>query len=137
MPCSCYESTSMLDKPWIHVLTPKQKPCYLPVTNCSYWSVLGSFNNWNIITLSHKSTTSEDFKGIHQVVLDGISENMASLVQSAKHEAINTAYTSSMGYYVIKFVSEAYTLQDDTTCDRTIVSAVELFFNRQYLSCMQ
>ena len=31
--------------------------------------MLGSFNNWNIITFSEKNTTSEDFKNIYQVVL--------------------------------------------------------------------
>ena len=31
-----------------------------------------------------------------------------------------------MGYYVIKFVSEAYSLQEENTCDRQIISAEEL-----------
>ena len=36
---------------------------------------------------------------------------MASLVKSGNYGAINTTDTSKMGDYVIKFVSEAYTLQ--------------------------
>ena len=52
---------------------------------------------------------------------------MASLVQSGKYYSINTTNTSTMGYYVIKFVSDAYTLQENTTCDRKIISAGELF----------
>ena len=71
----------MLDKPWICGLTLQQQPRYQPVTDFSYWPVLGSFNNWNIITLSQKVTTSGSFDNIHKVVLDGISDNMASLVQ--------------------------------------------------------
>ena len=43
---------------------------------------------------------------------------MASLVQSGKYDAMNTTDQTKMGYYVIKFVSEAYTLQKDTICDR-------------------
>ena len=53
---------------------------YKPVTKCSYFPVLGSFNDWNIIELSQKSTSSDTFDEIHQAVLDGISYNMASLV---------------------------------------------------------
>ena len=87
----------MLYKPWIPGLTPEKQPRYRPVIDCSYWPVLGSFNNWNIITLSHKATTSEAFEDIHQVVLDGISDNMASMVQSGKYSAMDTTDTSTVG----------------------------------------
>ena len=46
---------------------------------------------------------------VHKVVLDGISENVASLVQLGKYGAINAADPTTMGYYVIKFLSEPYT----------------------------
>ena len=101
----------MLKKPCIRGFTPKQQSRYQPVTDLSYWSVVGSFNKRNIITLSHKSTTSEDFEEIHKVVLDFISENMTSLFQSGNYGVINTTDVSTMRYYVIMFVSEAYTLQ--------------------------
>ena len=97
----------MLDKLCIHGWTPPQQPHYQPVTDFYYYQVLGSFNHWNIITLSYNSTASEDFEEIYQVVIDGISENMASLVQLVKYGVMNTIDTSTMGYYVIKLVSEA------------------------------
>ena len=50
------------------------------------------------------------FDEIHKVVIDGISENMASLVQSGMYGAINTYDTTKNGFYVIQFLSEAYTL---------------------------
>ena len=64
----------------------------------------------HIITLLHKATTGEAFEEITQVIIDDISNNMASLVQSGKYGAINTIDTTTMDYYVIKFVSEVYTL---------------------------
>ena len=88
--------------------------------------MLGSFNNYDIITLSHKATTSDAFEDIHQVVLDGIRDNMDSLVQYGKYGAINKTGTSKIGNYSNNFVSEASTLQYDTTCDRNISSAGEL-----------
>ena len=48
---------------------------------------------------------------MHQVLLDGNSENMDVLVQTDKYGASNTTNASTMGYYVIKFVSKAYRLQ--------------------------
>ena len=55
---------------------------------------MGSYNNWNIIELTPKSTPFEAFDDIHKVVLDGISNNMASLVQSGMYGAINTYDTT-------------------------------------------
>ena len=62
---------------------------------------------------------------------------MAPLVQSVNYCAINTTDTLTMGYYVIKLVSEAYTLQYDTIFDGKISSAGEIVAKAQYLRCMQ
>ena len=60
---------------------------------------------------------------MHQVVIDGINYNMASLVQSGKYVVINTTDTATNGFYVIKFKSEAYKLQDNKTVDGKIITA--------------
>ena len=65
-----------------------------------------SFNNWNILKLSYKATSSEEIDKIHQVLLDRISDNMDALVQTYKCGGINTIDTTTMDYYVIKFISE-------------------------------
>ena len=62
---------------------------------------------------------------------------MTSLVKFGKYGATNTTGTSKMGYYVIKSVSEAYTLKYDTTCDGQIISSGELVVKSQYLRFMQ
>ena len=82
-----------------------------PVTNCTCWPVLGPYNNWTIIELTPKLIPFEAFDEIHQVVLDGISENMASLFQSGMYGDIGTADNTENGFYVIQFISEAYKLQ--------------------------
>ena len=53
IPCACVSCTSMLDKTWIYGI-PSQKSRYQPVTDCTYWPVLGLYNNWNIIHLTPK-----------------------------------------------------------------------------------
>ena len=99
--------------------------------------MLGQFNDCNIITLSHKATTKEDFEEINTFVLHGISGNIFACVQYDTYGAINKIYIMAMGYYVIKFVSEAYTLQDDNSRDGQIISSGELVFKAKYLRCIQ
>ena len=72
----------------------------------------GSFNNWNIIKLSHKVTSSEEIDKIHQVVLYGTSENMSELAQTDKYGAINKIYKDAMGNYMIELILETYTIQE-------------------------
>ena len=137
IPCACVAFTSMLEKPWISGIPLDEQERYRPFTKCTYWPVLGSFNNWNIIQLSHKSTPFDTFDEIHQVFLDGISDNMAALIESGKYGAINTTDTKTNGFYVIMFKSEAYTLQYNTTIDGQIITAVEFVFKSQYLCSMK
>ena len=49
---------------------------------------------------------------------------MNSLVKSDKYGAINTACTTTNGHYVIKFISEAYTLKNNTRIDGQTISAL-------------
>ena len=101
----------MLDKTWKYGIKPEKQERYKTFTKCTYWPLLGSFHNWNIIKLSPKSTSYDTFDEIHQVVLDEISDNMDSLVESGKYGSINTTETSTNGFYVIMFTSGAYTLK--------------------------
>ena len=48
---------------------------------------------------------------------------MALLVESVKYGAINTTDTTTNGFYVIMFTSEAYTLQENKTIDGQIMTA--------------
>ena len=72
-----------------------------------------------------------------QVVLDVISENMPSLFQSGMFGAINTADTTTNGLYVIKILAEVYTIQNNTTIYRQVISTSELVVKAQYLCSVQ
>ena len=48
---------------------------------------------------------------------------MDSLVQPGKYGVINTANTTTNGFYVIQFISEAYTLQNNTKIDGQFIYA--------------
>ena len=121
----------MLDKPWIYGITLDEKERYKTFTKCTYWPVLGSFNNWNVIHLSQKSTPSDAVDEIHQVVLDVMSNNMASLVELVKYGSIKTTDTETNIFYVIMLKSEEYKLQDNTTIDGKIITDGEFIVKSQ------
>ena len=83
--------------------------------------------------MSPKLTPFYVFEEINQVVLDRISDDMASLVQYGKYGAINTSDTTKNGCYVIMFISEAKTLQNNTTIDGHFNSEGELVVKAQYI----
>ena len=62
---------------------------------------------------------------------------MDALIQTGQYIFINTTDITKMGYYVIKFLSEYYSLQEDTTCNGKISKVGDLFFKSQYMSCMK
>ena len=72
----------MLDKSWVLGSDPTRQPHYQHVEECTYWAVLGFFNNWNIIQFTNKTTTEEEFTVVHKFVLDSISDNIYALFQS-------------------------------------------------------
>ena len=137
IPCAFVSCTSMLDKPWISGMQSTKQARYQPVTNCAYWPVLGSYKNLNIIESTPKSIPSEAFDEIHLVVLGVISENMASLVQSGMYGTINTDDNTSNLFYVVQFISDSYTLQNNTTIYEQVISDGELAVKSQYICSMQ
>ena len=86
--------------------------------------------------MSQKSTPYDTFDSIHQVVTDGISDNMASFVKSGENGAINRTDTAKNGFFVIVFTLEAYTLQDNAKIGGKIITAGELVVKSQYLCSM-
>ena len=62
---------------------------------------------------------------------------MASLVQSGMYGYINTDDTTTNGLYVIQFLSEAYTLKNNTTIDGQVIYAGELVVKSQYICSVQ
>ena len=62
---------------------------------------------------------------------------MASLVHLGKNGAFNAADTTIMGYYVIKHLSETYTLQEYQTTDGQLSKEGEPVVKTEYLSIIK
>ena len=74
---------------------------------------------------------------MHKFVLDGISDNMYALFQTSKYGAINIADSTTMGYYVVKILSEPYTLKDKKIFDKQVIKADEIIVKAEYPSIMK
>ena len=85
-------------------MSHKQQPRYQHVIDRTYWYVLVNPNNCNTIKFRSKTILSENFDDIHKFVIDDISENMASLVQTSKYGGINTVDITTIGNYLVKYI---------------------------------
>ena len=101
----------MLDNPWGPGVSHIKQPRCQPVLDCIYTLVFSTFNNRNMIQLTNKTTSSDNFDDICKVFLDVISDNVESLVLYRNNCDINTYNTTKMGYYIVKYMSDAFTLQ--------------------------
>ena len=81
-------------------------------TNLSQVTLIGQFSAhitiWILFTCHRNQHILRHLRRYIRLFY-GISDNMDSLVQYDKYGAINTSDTKNV-YYVIKFISEAYTL---------------------------
>ena len=107
----------MLNKTWAPGLYHTQQLRYEPVVGFKYWPILGYFNKQNINQFTNKTTCRADFDEVNQVVLDETSTNMESLVQTGKDANTNDTYPTTIGYYVEKYVSDTFTIQEYITRD--------------------
>ena len=107
IPYGCLSCTNMLDKDWVPGMYNPKKLCYQPVPDWTYWYVLGTFNNCNIIKIWNKNTPSEDFDEVHKVVIDEIGANMESLIHNGKYGAIHAADNTTLGCYIVTYFSYA------------------------------
>ena len=98
---------------------------------------MGEFNKWNIVEFSNKDTDETAFEEVHKVVLDEIAANMAVLICEGNYGAISTNDVKTHGYYVVRFLCNPYTLQQDITVDGQVLQQGEQVVDACYLSSMQ
>ena len=68
----------MLGRTWVNGLPPHQQPFYQSVIDFTYWPLIGSFTNWNILKSSQKATTSATFEEIHHIEYIQSSKNIVA-----------------------------------------------------------
>ena len=57
----CISYKCLLDKPQVTGSDPTSKSRYQISEDCTYWPVLGSFNNWNTVKFTNKKQQTRNF----------------------------------------------------------------------------
>ena len=71
-------------------------------------------------------TGGEIYKNINRTILDVNVTNIYWIIMGGKYDAIYTDDYSRHGYYIIKFSSYLYTLQEGLRVDGQVISSVEM-----------
>jgi hypothetical protein len=138
IPCLCEECTKQLDKDWIPQVPAADQPRYGKVERCKYSNILGSYNDWIIMPFKHGVDNSEeDMDDIHQMILNSIAGQMAATIEKNSFGVVNTDDQRTDGFYVIKFLSKAYTLQEDITVNDELLKSGTLVCDAEYQSQAQ
>jgi hypothetical protein len=137
VPCSCGLCKEQLSRPWVlPCIDVDTQPRYGQNKECALWPSYKGGNNWKICQLVPKMEA--DKKGareLHHCILSTMEARMSLMVRKGKVGAIGTADDAAMGYYVVKWLSKPYTLQEDTDSMSGTIGAGTmvvdvLYFNR-------
>jgi len=110
-----------IELPWKPGVDADKQPRFASSTGCDFYAHVFSegpgkpgLNDWKIVTLEPtKEEAPEVEERAYAVALAGITTMMAEQIEIGKFGAFSTLDEDADGYYVIKFTSEAYTLQDE------------------------
>ena len=120
IPCACAACLAQLEEQWKPGVPAETQPRYASSVDCMYWPIFKQangqpgLNDWKIVSLVHKtdSDSAED-EEVNAEILSGIETRMAELIKPDRHGAFSTLDEEADGYYLVRWVSAPYTLQDD------------------------
>ena len=120
IPCACAPCMAQLELPWVVRVKAADQPCYASSSGCIYWPnfKMGvgepGINDWKILSLEPKKQSDpEEEEEARAEALAGMTEMMAELIKVGGQGAFSTLDENAAGYYVVDWMSEPYTLQDD------------------------
>jgi hypothetical protein len=123
IPCACTACLDQLEKPWVPGVEPEKQPMFASSVHCIYWPLFKQaagepgLNDWKILKLEKKKGSDEDETEVYAEVLAGVETMMAEQIKTKNEDGgpVYGAFATEDvdGFYVIKFTSAAYTLQDD------------------------
>jgi hypothetical protein len=138
--CGCDPCKDQLQRPWVLHGNITMQPRYAVNKDCKLWPSYEGANDWKIVALVPKMEA--DKKVAHEslhCVLNALEARMPLMMRKGQLGAVGATDKAAMGYYLIKWLSEPYTLQKDTEGMSGMIPAGSmvvdgLYFNR--VQCM-
>jgi hypothetical protein len=134
--CGCGACKAQLKKPWLPRVDRRKQPRYDVNKECDLWASYEGANNWRISQLV--AQTVEDERGAREgnkSILNAMEVRIASMIRSGEIGAVATTDENAMGYYIVEWMSDPYSLQEDTegmagVMDAGTLVADAIFYNR-------
>ena len=135
IPCGCAACVEQLKRPWdSSVDDPLRQERYKQNRECKLWPIFEGINDWRIAEVQETSATDpQDLEDLYAEVLGDAAAQMEEAVQVGNYGAQGV---DGDEYYLVRFNSTPYTLQEDTTSHNQVIKAGERVCNATYLySC--
>jgi hypothetical protein len=86
---------------------------------CKYSSILRGYNKWYItkLIIHQDTTTKEEMQEMREGVLMGMTQVSAEEIEEGLFGAFQTSDTQTLGYYIVQWTGNPYTLQEQYECD--------------------
>jgi hypothetical protein len=134
--CGCGACKAQLGRPWLPRVDRRKQPRYAVNKECDLWESYEGANNWRISQLV--AQTVEDEMGAREgnkSILNAMEVRIASMIKDGEIGAVATTDENAMGYYIVEWMSDPYSLQEDTegmagVMDAGTMVADAIFYNR-------
>ncbi len=134
--CDCVACKVQLKMAWMLRVDNSAQPCYAGIKGCKLWPSYEGENDWRICQLVPRSPEDErEAQGSNQCVLNAIEVRILMMIKEGEVGAVGTTDEVAMGYYVVRWLSEPYSLQVDTDGMAGVIGAGTMvvdaiYFNR-------
>ena len=134
--CGCGPCKEQLKMPWVPLVDNSAQPRYTRNERCLLWPSYEGANGWKIFQLVPKKPYDE--KGAResiQCVLNALEVRVLLMMRIGEVGAVGTTDAAVMGYYMVKWLSEPYTLQEEKVGMASLIGtgkmvAKAVYFNR-------
>jgi hypothetical protein len=109
--CGCGPCKDQLQRPWVLRGKITAQPRYAVKKICKLWPSYEGVNDWKICTLKPK--TEADKKLAREslcYILNALEARMSLMMRKGQVGAVGTTDEAAMGYYLVKWLSEPYTV---------------------------
>ncbi len=133
--CNCGPCKEQLERPWVLLVKPAAQPRYTQNKECVLWPSYEGANDWKCCALVPKTEADkkEAWKSIRSV-LHAFKAHMSLIVREGKIGAVGTTDKAAAGYYLVKWLSEPYTLHADTEGMSGIISTGKIVVDALYFN---
>ena len=111
--CACMTYLKLLETPLDKELNNQSQPRYGINELCLYYRNFKGYNNWRVVNLITTNIATEDEEKIYNTILHGIEARMNERILIGTFGAMRTDDEATQGYYLVKWITEPYTIQED------------------------